>query len=194
MCTQQRNSDNISLVRAVARGDTDAFAALAREHQRSIFRFARGLTNDDAAAEDVLQETLLGAFSSAGSFRGESTVRTWLLGIAYRQASKLHRRRSGQPGQFEPLPDLGVAAGWGAEDTPELLVTKSRLRECLSQALDSLEPAARAILILRDLEDMPGAQTAEILGIGITAMKSRLHRARLKLAAAVRLARCIDGA
>jgi RNA polymerase sigma-70 factor, ECF subfamily len=80
---------------------------------------------------------------------------------------------------------MGLRAGWGQDD-PESLAVKAQRRDFLETAMNQLEPASREIIVLRDLEGLSGEETARVLGLTIEGMKSRLHRARLKLAAALR--------
>jgi len=109
--------DDLSLLRGTAEGDRRAFQALVGRHEAALRRFLGSIVRDDAgAAEDALQETLLAVFRQAKRFEGRSAVRSWLFGIAFRQASKVRRRRVGEPAGHEPLDALGVAAGWGAAD------------------------------------------------------------------------------
>ena len=84
-----------------------------------------------------------------------------------------------------PLPELGEAAGWGSE-SPEAEVLRAERRARLARALDALAPEDREVLVLRDLEELTGEETAAALGLSLAAMKSRLHRARLRLAAQLR--------
>jgi RNA polymerase sigma-70 factor (ECF subfamily) len=170
-----------------AAGDRGAFEAVVSRHQAAVFRLARALTGSRADAEDVLQEAFLSAFLFARGFRGEATVRTWLLTITRHAAYRLARKRGAPSEDIDsvPLPDLGWRAGWSQND-PETLAMKAQRRERLDRALQSLSPEAREVLVLRDLEGLSGEETAAMLGIELAAMKSRLHRARLALAAALR--------
>jgi RNA polymerase sigma-70 factor, ECF subfamily len=147
-------SDSALLNKVVA-GDRDAFEALVTRHQDAVFRFARSITSTREDAEDVLQETFLAAYRAAAGYRGEASVRTWLLIIARNTAFRIGR---GTPKtttiEDSELWDLGLRAGWGQND-PESLAMRAQ-------------------------------QTAHVLGLTIEGMKSRLHRARLKLAAALR--------
>jgi RNA polymerase sigma-70 factor (ECF subfamily) len=173
------------LLKRTAAGDREAFDVIVTRHQAAVFRFARAATEGPAAAEDVLQETFLSAWRAAGTFQGRSAVRTWLLTIARNQAWH-HRERAGRlPVDDVPLPELGEAAGWGSE-SPEDGVLRSERRDRLAGALAALAPEEREVLVLRDLEELTGEETAAALGIGLAAMKSRLHRARLRLAAELR--------
>lgn len=173
------------LIRLVAGGDRLAFDELVSRHQAAVFRFARAIAFSDADAEDALQETFLSAWRHASTFRGDASARTWLLTIARNAVLRQKRRRTDEPPQLEPLEDLGAAAGWGA-DTPETLTLLREARALLARALDELSVADREIILLRDIEELPGEEVARVLGLGLPAMKTRLHRARLRLAAKVK--------
>jgi RNA polymerase sigma-70 factor, ECF subfamily len=174
------------LIASAAAGDRAAFDLLVARHQASVYRFAFMLTRDPAKAEDALQETFLSAWRGAGSYRAEAAARSWLLTIARNAVSRLHRRRAGEPEDFAPLDELGEMAGWGAGEDPEAAAIRRQDHGRLSRALQSLSDHDREILVLRDLEGFSGEETAEVLGISLPAMKTRLHRARLRLAAALR--------
>lgn len=177
-------TDEESLFRTAA-GERGAFDAIVSRHRAAVYRLARAATRSDAAAEDVLQETFLAAYRGAGSHRGDASVRTWLLTIA-RNAAFHHRRKEDRHDPDEPtLWELGARAGWGSED-PETIARRAEKREALEAALRALSPEDREVIVLRELEELSGEETAEVLGLGLPAMKSRLHRARLRLAAALR--------
>ncbi|MBK9967539.1 MAG: sigma-70 family RNA polymerase sigma factor [Holophagales bacterium] len=172
------------LLKRTAAGEREAFDELVGRHQAAVFRLP-GPRRTAAAAEDVLQETFLAAWRAAAAFQRRSAVRTWLLTIARNQAWH-HRERAGRiPVDDVPLPELGVAAGWG-DPGPEEGALRSQRRDRLARALSALAPDEREILVLRELEELTGEETAAALGIGLAAMKSRLHRARLRLAAELR--------
>ena len=176
---------DLVLVRRSAQGDREAFDTLVTRHQASVFRLARYLIGTRDEAEDVLQQTFLSAWQGAPGFRGESSIRTWLLTIARNAALTRRMRAAREPIDETPLEDLGLRAGWGGPD-PEQLAVAAEQRDRLAVALASLVPEEREILTLRDLEGIPGDEVATMLGLSLAAMKSRLHRARLSLAAAVR--------
>jgi RNA polymerase sigma-70 factor, ECF subfamily len=162
------------------------FDDLVERHQAAVFRFARSIAADDFAAEDALQEAFLAAWRSASTFRGESSVRAWLFAIARNAVMRQHRRRVDEPAENESLSDLGEAAGWGSEDDPERDVIESEQREIFERAMNRLNASDREILVLRDLEGLSGEDAAGIIGLPLASMKTRLHRARLRLAANVR--------
>lgn len=179
------NSDG-DLLRRTADGDRAAFEAIVQRHASAVLRLARFMTANPSLAEDVLQQTFLAAFRSAGGFRGQATARTWLLTIARNAVYKATQKQAReQPTEAEPLAKLGADAGWGSVD-PESLAVLAERRQTLQRALAQLSDADREVLTLRDIEQLNGADTCEVLGIELRAMKSRLHRARLRLAASLR--------
>lgn len=190
-----RAEDDLTLIERAAGGDRDAFEQLVERHQATVYRFLRTLVRDPSTCEDALQETFLAVWRSASAFRGESSPRSWLLTIARHAAMRQFRRRAGQPESidFAPLDDdvtslldLGLAAGWGSPITPEAAAIRGEERALIARALDALDPEDRRVLVLRDLEQMTGEEAATVLGLTLPALKSRLHRARLRFAAHLR--------
>ena len=177
-------TDEALLARS-AEGDRAAFDVLVGRYAASVLRLIRVRVGSPAEAEDVLQQTFLAAWRSAARFRGEARVKTWLFTIARNTAAKARDRAGRAPVADVPLDALGVEAGWGSDD-PETIALAAERRDLLRAAFESLDDDAREVLTLRDLEELPGEETAALLGLSLTAMKSRLHRARLRLAAEVR--------
>lgn len=174
------------LIHRASEGDRLAFEDLVRRHGPAVQRLTRAILGDEAAAQDAAQEALLAAFRGASTWSAQQgPVRPWLLAIARHQAYRLRRRPVAEPLDEAPLLELGVNAGW-SEESPEAEVSRAEAREHLSWALAALSAADREVLVLRELEGLSGAQTAAILGLDLAGMKSRLHRARLRLMAAVR--------
>jgi RNA polymerase sigma-70 factor (ECF subfamily) len=157
-------------------------------HESAVHRFVRTLTSDRSAAEDILQEAFLAAWRGAGRFRAEASVRSWLFTIARHAAYRHSRRHAGEPAEADntPLDDLGVAAGWGAPPDPEAEAMRREDRETVARVLDSLDADDRRVLVLREIEQLSGEETAAVLGLSLPALKSRLHRARLRFAARFR--------
>jgi RNA polymerase sigma-70 factor (ECF subfamily) len=173
------------LVARSAAGSREAFGVLVTRHQARIFRLARALTPQSHEAEDVLQQTFLAAWQGIRAFRGDASVRTWLLTIARNAAYQRRQVRAREPVDDVPLEELGLEAGWGHAD-PESLAARAQQRARLDGAFARLPHGDRQVLVLRELEGLSGEETAAMLGIGLAAMKSRLHRARLRLTAELR--------
>lgn len=183
--------DDATLIARARGGDATAMTRLVVRYRGPVYHFARRFLADAALAEDVLQETFLAAQASLGTYRGDGTVKGWLLTIARAKAATLRRRRAGEPAQFDPidtLEQLGARAGWGHPLSPEDLASRLEQRSLLEQALASLAPDEREVLVLRDVEGLSGEETAAAAGISLAAMKSRLHRGRLQLLAQIKSA------
>ncbi|MCB9780588.1 MAG: RNA polymerase sigma factor [Alphaproteobacteria bacterium] len=181
-------SDRALLERAAA-GDRAAFRAFVARHRGPVWRLLRATCGSEQSAEDALQETFLAVHRAAGSFQGDADARAWLFGIARRQAARTWRRRAGEPLAAEPLDDaqplaaLGASAGWGGD--PERVVAAAEDRRRLQAALATLSSHDQEVIVLRDLEGLTGPEAAAALGIPLAAVKTRLHRARLRLMAAL---------
>lgn len=149
-----------------------------------MFRYLLALAGNPADAEDALQETFLAAWRAAGTFRGTGPARAWLLTIARHASHRLGRRRAHEPAELLPLDQLGPAAGWGEPEGTgsDGVIAISLVRS----ALERLTPEEREVIVLRDLEGFTGQEAAALIGLTLPALKTRLHRARLRLAAELR--------
>lgn len=175
-------SDPEAMAALVARaqaGDDRAFEELVTATHVETYTLARRLTGNDDDARDVVQEAYLRAYRSIGRFRGEARFTTWMYRITANCASThMGRRRRHRHDELvedlvvvETRPDLDPAAQADASD----------LRARVVVALDELPPKLRAVVILRDVYDLPHEAIAAELGISESAAKVRLHRARKKL-------------
>jgi RNA polymerase sigma-70 factor (ECF subfamily) len=168
-----------------ARGDSSAFEQFLTRHERWLTRFAGAMAGGDV--EDVVQDAFVAAWRGAAGFRG-GDARAWLAVIARNAAHARFRRRAGEPPVHETLDsseDLARAAGWGV-DGPDVEFERLATREAVAAAFERLPVEDREVLMLRDVEGFSGDETAATLGVSLSAMKSRLHRARLRLAASLR--------
>jgi RNA polymerase sigma-70 factor (ECF subfamily) len=154
-----------------------------RRHEDSVWRFVRSQSGSQQDAEDIVQETFIAAWRHAASYRATGSVRGWLLTIARNAISHYYRLRVGETAQPEPLDQIALDAGWGARVDD---ASARDDRELLESALGRLAREHREILVLRELEGFSGEETAALLQLTLPAMKSRLHRARLKFVAALR--------
>ena len=178
--------DEPALVAAAKGGEVSAFEELVTRYERKIFRVTRNITGNMQDAEDAMQEAFLKSYEHLANFKGDSRFYTWLVRIAVNEA--LMKLRSRHPGEFSIDEEVGVGGeelmpreldDWGP--TPEERYQQVEMQEILSEAIDKLEPDFRIVFILRDVEELSTEETAKLLGLSITATKSRLLRARLKL-------------
>lgn len=177
-------TDDARMLEAVARGDRVAFERFVRRHEAAVLRYARSQTPDEERAADALQETFIAAWRSAGTFRGPDSARGWLLAIARNAVRRQYRRPAGAPERFEPLA-AAAQAGWGREPG-EAWTARIAARELVERGFEALSPEDRELLLLRDLEGFRNEDVAGILGLSVPAVKSRLHRARMRFMATVR--------
>jgi RNA polymerase sigma-70 factor (ECF subfamily) len=178
--------DDTELLARLKAGDQVAYAKLVEDNASAIYRLALRMMGNEADAEDVLQETFLSAFKSIDRFEGRSRLSTWLYRIASNAA--LMRLRRNEPEQVsvdEPVErDDGEMMPRQFFDfccLPEDDLLREEAREQMKQAIDDLPPTLRSVFVLRDIEGLSTAETAEALDLSESAVKSRLMRARLKL-------------
>lgn len=161
--------------------DRKALEALLERHEAEIWRFGLKMCASREDAKDVLQETMIAAARTAGDFRGDSSVPTWLYAIARSFCIKKRRRGKFAPAAHLSLDNDADAAGAiPAEGAPpdEVAATREVGRE-LERAIDELEASQREVLLLRDVEGLTAPEVAKVLGLRVDAVKSRLHRARV---------------
>jgi RNA polymerase sigma-70 factor, ECF subfamily len=193
----QALADEAELIKKVCDGDREAFYELVHPHERMVYATAFSILKNRADAEDVAQESVLKAFSHLKSFRREAKFSTWLVRITYNEA-KLKLRKDRRH-LYESLdePQQSEEGDYWPKDfadwRPIALesLEETALQKAMENAINSLGPIYREILILRDLDGLTVRETMAVLGISMTNVKSRLHRARLQLRD--RLAPGIDG-
>lgn len=169
------------LVEKARAGDAQAMEELLARHERSVYRFGLRMCGNEEAAREVLQETLLAAFRTLGSYRGEATLSTWLYQIARSFCIKQRRVGQGEPRTYESTESkeaLAVPAPQSGEDER---AHARQMAELIQVAMQSLPAEAREVLILRDVEGLSAEEAAKVLGVSVPALKSRLHRARMAL-------------
>lgn len=181
-------SDADLLDRARA-GERPALEALLSRHQRRVYRFGLKMCRDPEDAKDVLQETLLAVARTVKDFRGASSVSTWLYTIARSFCIKKRRRSKFAPEQEESLdaraPGLEARQIPDGARSPEDDLAGRQIEGALEGAISGLEPMYREVLVLRDVEGLTAPEVAEVMGLTVEAVKSRLHRARVAVREAV---------
>ncbi len=168
-----------TLIGRVAAGDPAAFPRLVRRHQAAVYRFARAAAPADGQEEEIVRETFLDARRRAGRYRDGFSARPWLLALARQVIDRQHPRRS-RDADATPLRELARAAaveGWSGWDGA--LVD----RRAVAAAFAELPPEDREILTLCDRESLSLEEAARVTGLADPAVRTRLHRARLRLLA-----------
>ena len=168
--------EDAQTLKRIAAGDRQALTALYMRHRLPLFRFLLQLTPDHGLAEELLQDTLVAVWKSARTFEGRSSARTWLFGIARRQAHNTLRLRG------LPLADVAELEMLAAADPqPEEAALAAAERAELACALRDLSPIFREVLVLIFLQELSYAETAQVLDVPVGTVKSRLHHAKIAL-------------
>ena len=176
--------DDHALLEAARSGDRAALEAFIERHQSRVLRFGLKMCRDAEDARDVAQETLLAAARSVARFREASSPSTWLYTIARSFCIKKRRRSKFAPAAVVPLDGEGREAALDVPDPrrdPEQELDDRRIAAALDAAIGGLDPKYREILVLRDVEGLAATEVAEVTGLGVEAVKSRLHRARVQV-------------
>ena len=180
------DTSELALVQAAKKGDLEAFSDLVKRYDRNIFRIAQHITHNEDDAQDVVQEAFLKAYQNLDQFQGNSKFYTWLVRIAVNEAlMKLRRRRTDRTVSIDE--DVETEEGTMPREVadwspnPEQLYGQSELSDILKKTIQGLPPGFRTVFVLRDVEGLSTEETAEMLGLSIPAVKSRLLRARLQL-------------
>jgi RNA polymerase sigma-70 factor (ECF subfamily) len=177
--TRSEPASDLELLRSAAGGDRRAFHELVGRHSDSLFRLAVSMSRSRADAEDVLQETLIGAFRGMAKFDGRASVRTWLTQILVRQSAKMwHKgKRTAQAVAIDS--PAGAAAGESlARPSPEENVDR---RIDLTAVINTLPDDHREVILLREVRGLSYEEIAEVLRVPRGTVESRLHRARAGL-------------
>src|SRR5579871_5883381 len=166
------------VIHRIARGDREALADLYARYQRMLFTYLLQLTPDYGLAEEILQDTLVAVWKSASRFEGRSSVQTWLIGIARRQAHNTLRQRK------LPLADeTELAELVSNEPEPESSTLATLACDELTDAFRQLTPLHREVLALIFVQEFSYQETASILDVPVGTVKSRLSNARRALRA-----------
>ncbi|HMD20165.1 MAG TPA: sigma-70 family RNA polymerase sigma factor [Alloacidobacterium sp.] len=181
-----RQEREAALITAILAGEREKFHDLIRPYERQVYLTALSLVKNETEAEDVAQEAILRAYRKLASFRGDAKFSTWLIAITLNEArSKLRQEKrasldsldnhDAEEGDYTPA----VLTDW--REIPSEALEREEIRALMRQAVADLPDAFREVVILRDMEELSVNETAEALGISISLVKVRLHRARLLL-------------
>ena len=185
------SADDAALVDFALHGHRDAFRHVMQRCNQRLYRLARGVLNDDAEAEDAVQESYARAFEKLDSFRGEASLLTWLSRIVLNEAyGRLRqRKRTVDVDQIETSQSEGGAvltfpSRFGHED-PSAVAARDQIRRLMEQAIDGLPEPFRIVFVMREIEECTVDETATSLDLRPETVKTRLHRARRLLRVAL---------
>ena len=171
------------VVARVLAGETALFEILMRRHNQRLYRVARAVLRDDAEAEDVMQDAYVRAYQHLAQFAGRARFSTWLTRIAFHEALARVQRRA----RYEYIDSANDSSGGimsllaTTAPNPEQQTSQRELGTVLESAILALPGKYRAVLVMRDIEEMSTAEAAECLEISEENVKVRLHRARALL-------------
>lgn len=182
-------ADERSLLLDVQAGDAKAFEILFQRYGGRVYRQAMHLLNNEAEAQEIVQDVFLAVYDKAKTFRGESAFTTWLYRLTANAAlGKLrYRKRHPEVAIEDYLPSfqedghhrVRPVVDWS--DDPANRVSSAELQQLVRQAIEALPPLDRMIVVLSDLEEFSDREISDIVELSVSAVKARLHRARLFL-------------
>ena len=185
-------SDEHLLLKEAAGGDASALEVLMGRYGSRVYRIAYGITRNSADAEEIVQDVFLQLVRKGGGFEGRAAVASWIYRVTTNVALNKRRgkRREVETSLDDCLPSYEadghrtgarafLVADWSARPDDELL--SGETRRVLEEAIDRLPEHYRAVLVLRDVEELSNEEVAAIVGDSVPAVKTRLHRARMAL-------------
>ncbi len=176
------NDDDRRLIADCLAGRRDAFGELVFRYQARLYNAAIRLVDNAEDAADVVQDAFLNAYQSLHSFKGDAEFFTWLYRIAFNTAISLKRKKRATVSLDAARPDGGIDPDDPSEYVkPGVALERSEDERQLQEAMNRLSHEHREVLVLKDIEGMRYEDIAEILGVPIGTIRSRLHRARLEL-------------
>ena len=176
--------DESRVIRAVLEGDTDRFEELVHAYEKGIYNLCLRMLGDEQDALDAAQEAFFKAFRSLGGFRGESRFSTWLYRLAGNICLDMLRKRPNAPTVSMDDDDTPLFLA-DSSPSPQEVLERSEIRRTVDAALNALPPEFRQAVVLRDVNGLSYEEIAEVTGLGTGTVKSRIFRARRKLAAAL---------
>lgn len=176
------SDDDRLLIAACLGGRSEAFGELVSRYQARLYNAAIRLVDNPEDAADVVQDAFLNAYQSLHTFKGDAEFFTWLYRIAFNAAISLKRKKRAAVSLDAVKPESGIDPDDPSEYIkPGAALIRSEEESQLQEAMIRLSHEHREVLILKDIEGMKYEDIAEILGVPIGTIRSRLHRARLEL-------------
>src|SRR5580700_4913597 len=184
---EKKDATEAGLIARILAGEKELFHELIRPYERMVYLTLLAIVKNEADAEDAAQEAVISSYRYLSSFRGHAKFSTWLTTIAINEGRKRLRKAKtaaeesiekeveGQDGDYTPAP----LTDW--REVPLEALERKELREALRTAVAELPDLYRHVFILRDLEELNIEETAQAMGISVSVVKVRLHRARIML-------------
>ena len=169
-----RSNEDISDEAVIARvraGQPELFEIIMRRYNQRLYRVTRSIVRNDAEAEDVVQEAYVSAYTHLAQYAGDAKFSTWLTRIAVNEGLRRLRKR----GRADDIERMASTTPLAAE-SPEKHVSDREVGQIMETAIDRLPSGYRSVVMLRDVEDLSTAETADCLGIPVATVKTRLHR------------------
>jgi RNA polymerase sigma-70 factor, ECF subfamily len=184
----QSKHDEAALIERIRKGEKELFHELIQPYERSVYLSILSILRNHSDAEEVAQEALLKAFTHLDQLRSTDKFKAWLLLIAVNEARM--RRRKDRQHLYESLEEQAMETGEGEfmprqfadwREIPSDIVERKEIRTVVQKAVNSLPEKYREVFVLRDMQHLSVTETAEVLGLTVPAVKTRLHRARLQM-------------
>jgi len=173
------------LVKRAQEGDTAAFDELVRRYTSIVYRVLYKILRHEEDTQDALQDTFVSAYRALPRFRQDARFSTWIYRIATNAAlMKARARKNNLISLDHPTEDPDAQSAWELPDwsaTPDEEIMTGETRRIMEDAIQALPPEQRAAFVLHDIQDLSSAETAQAMGITVSAVNSRLHRARVFL-------------
>jgi len=186
MDVELSDRDEPRMIAAILAGDREQYHELIRPYERSVYKMALSFMKNESDAEDVAQEAFLKAFRKLADFRGQAKFSTWLISITLNEArGRLRRQAIVRIESLDESPEQGghispaLLRDW--REVPSEALERQEIRQMLQDAIASLSPLYREVLVLRDVEEFSIEETATALAITTGTVKVRLHRARMMM-------------
>jgi RNA polymerase sigma-70 factor (ECF subfamily) len=174
-------------VARLRRREPEAFERLVREHQDRLFDFSLRMLGDRGEAEDLVQDVFVSVHQALPRFREDAALGTWLLRVTrnhcLNRLKYLRRRGRGRSEELGEVEEAALRDAAGGPEGPDEALGAARQRARVQRAIQALEPEQRALVVLRDIEGLAYEEIAEVAELPLGTVKSRLHRARERLAA-----------
>ncbi len=183
--------EDVQLIERIKSGETEAYGELVNKYQDRLFNTCWRISGHLEDARDLTQEAFLKAYEKLPTFRDQSSFYTWIyrvavnLALSHRRTNKRRRLIIGDQAAGTQAEQLAERATQSKDDCPDQVADQAELQQTIAHALQELDDQHRAVVVLRDIEGFGYEEIAEILEIPQGTVKSRLHRARMTLRAAI---------